>query len=97
MDSCGRPWTPVELRASRSGLCGRLWTLVDTAWRSTDQKVVGSSPAGRAGESLLRRGFLLSPAELDSPCAFVGPRLGREVSGPDVIESSDEGVDVGGE
>ena len=46
---------------------------------------------------LLWRGFLLSPAEFESSCAVVGPRLGREVSSPDVIESSDERVDVGGE
>ena len=48
VDGCGRLWTPVETRASVSGLCGRLWTAVDTAWRSTDQKVGGLSPSGRA-------------------------------------------------
>jgi hypothetical protein len=35
---------------------------------------------------LLWRGFLLSGAEFESSCVVVGPRLGREVSSPDVIE-----------
>jgi hypothetical protein len=47
-DSSGRSWTPVVLKTFRSGLCALLWTLMDTAWRSTDQKVGGSSPSGRA-------------------------------------------------
>ena len=97
VDSCGRLWTSVEVKAFRFGLCGRLWTPVDAVRRSTDQKVGGSSPSGRATEPLLRRRFLSSPAEFDSPCAFVGQGRGREVSRPDVIESSDERVDVGGE
>ena len=46
VDLCGRLWTPEESKASRSGLNGRLWTPVDTACRSTDQEVGGSSPSG---------------------------------------------------
>ncbi len=57
VDGCGRLWTPVESKASRSGLCGRLWTPVDTAWRSTDQKVGGSSPSGRALIALALQGL----------------------------------------
>ncbi len=45
MDGGGRLWTLVESKACRFGLCGRLWTPLDTAWRSTDQKVGGSSPS----------------------------------------------------
>ena len=48
VDPCGRLWTPVESKALRSALCGRLWTPMDAAWRSTDQKVGGSSPFGHA-------------------------------------------------
>ncbi len=48
LDCCGRVWTRMDIEGFRSRLCGRLWTARDTAWRSTDQKVVGSSPAGRA-------------------------------------------------
>jgi len=33
------------------------WTPVDTAWRSTDQKVGGSSPSGRAGKPLCWQGI----------------------------------------
>ena len=54
-------------------------------------------PSGVLLEPLPWQGFLLSAAEFESSCALVGPRLGREVSGPDVIESFDERVDVGGE
>ncbi len=50
-DLCGRLWTPMELEALRFGLLGRLWTAVDAAWRSTDQKVGGSSPSGRATQT----------------------------------------------
>lgn len=50
MDRCGRPSTPVELKALRFGLCGPLWTAMDAAWPSTDQEVGGSSPSGRATE-----------------------------------------------
>ena len=70
---------------------------------STDQedgacrKRQGRVPPGVLLRPLLWRGFLLSPAEFESSCAFVGPRLGREVSSPDVIQPSDERVDVGGE
>ena len=46
MDSGGRLWTPVDLKAFRSGLCGRLWTPVDAAWPSTDQKVGVRVPPG---------------------------------------------------
>jgi hypothetical protein len=41
VDCCGRLGTPVDVKAFRFGLCGRLWTAVDGAWRSTDQKVGG--------------------------------------------------------
>jgi hypothetical protein len=41
-------WTPTDSEPFRSGVCGLPWTPVDTAWRSTDQKVGGSSPSGRA-------------------------------------------------
>jgi len=47
VDVCGRK---VESKPCRSGLCGRLWTPTDTAWRSTDQEVGGSSSSGRAAE-----------------------------------------------
>jgi hypothetical protein len=40
--------------------CGRLWTAVDTAWRSTDQKVGDSSSPGRADESPAFAGVLSS-------------------------------------
>jgi hypothetical protein len=40
---------------------------------------------------------LSSPAEFDAPVAFVGPRLGREVSSPDTVQPSDESLDIGGE
>ena len=49
MDLCGRLWTPMELKASRFLVCGRLRTPVDGACRSTDQEVGGrnseSSPS----------------------------------------------------
>jgi hypothetical protein len=48
VDPTGHAWTPVDSKACRFGLCGRLWTRLDTAWRSTDQKVGGSSPPERA-------------------------------------------------
>jgi hypothetical protein len=41
-------------------------------------------------EPLLRRGFLSSPTEIDASRPVVGPRLGREVSSPDVFQPSDE-------
>ena len=43
-------------------------------------------PPGVPLRPLLWQGFLLFPVEPESLGAFVGPRLGREVSGPDVIE-----------
>ena len=48
MDCYGRVWTAMESEAFHSGLCGRLWTVVDAAWRSTDQKVGSSNLSGRA-------------------------------------------------
>lgn len=90
---CGLVRTAMDARNRKLIVAG----CVDTAWRSTDQKVGGSSPSGRAAGTLLGRGFLSSAAELDSPCAFVGPRLGRDVSSPDIIEPSDERVDIEGE
>jgi hypothetical protein len=47
--SPGSLWAPVDLKARRTGLCGRAWTPVATDWRSTDQEVACSSRAGRAG------------------------------------------------
>ncbi len=55
---CGFVWTAMDMEAIRFGLCGRLWTAVDTPWRSTDQKVGGSSPSGRATEALALQGLL---------------------------------------
>jgi hypothetical protein len=48
MDHSGRPWAPVDPKARPSRLCRKLWTLTDTAWSSTDQKVGDSSSSGRA-------------------------------------------------
>ncbi len=48
VDSPGRPWRLVESKPLRSGPHGLWWTATDTAWGSTDQKVGGSSPSGRA-------------------------------------------------
>lgn len=44
-------WTPMGKEACHSGPGGWLWSVLDTAWTSTDQKVGGSSPSGRAGRS----------------------------------------------
>ena len=74
MDCCGRLWTPVESGALRFGLCGRLWTLVDTAWRSTDQKVGGSSPSGRAAVAL--HGNVYRKTELPRPSDVWEPFAG---------------------
>jgi hypothetical protein len=57
VDSSGQPRTQADSKAVRSGRSGQPWTAVDTAWRSTDQEVGGSSPSGRASKGLLRRGF----------------------------------------
>ena len=46
----------MESKALRFGLCGRLWTAVDTAWRSTDQEVGGSSPSGCTNETSANTG-----------------------------------------
>ena len=54
LDCCDQLWTHMDMEAFRSRLCGRLWTARDAAWRSADQKVVGSSPAGRAADTLAR-------------------------------------------
>lgn len=48
VDLRGRLWTPADSKARRSCLYGLPWTPTDTAWRSTDQKLGGSSPSGRA-------------------------------------------------
>ena len=62
MDGGGRVWTPAESKPCRSGPCGLVWTPVDGAWRSTDQKVGDSSSSGRAAETLALpcRGFVAS-------------------------------------
>ena len=78
-DSCGRLWTPMEWKACHSGPCERLWTPMDTAWRSTDQKVGGSNPSGRAERRpLLCRGFRLSTADVDAARPVSAPRLVRQ-------------------
>ena len=82
--------------------CAAWISAVSSTWHeplmlTTDQEVGDSSSSGRAAETPALRGFLLSPAQFESPCVFVGQRLGSEVSSPDVIESFDEYVDVGGE
>jgi len=43
-----RPWTQTESKLLCSRLNGLRWTPRDAAWRSTDQKVGGSSPPERA-------------------------------------------------
>jgi len=50
VDLTGHAWTSVDSKARRCRLCGLLWAPRDTAWTSTDQKVGGSSPSGRAAE-----------------------------------------------
>ena len=83
MDGCGRLWTPMELKASRSGLCGRLWTPVDGACRSTDQEVGGSSPSGCTNETLYGRGFCRwvgrRPSDVWEPSAEA---IGRSIDAP---------------
>ncbi len=94
LDGCGRLWTGRPSGPGCVDGCGRLWTpFAHLRIRRLGIRV----PPGVPAEPLRERGFLLSPCEVDSLCEFVGPRMGREVSGPDVIESSDERVDVGGE
>jgi hypothetical protein len=44
----GQLRTLMDVDAFRADRYGWLWTPVDTAWRSTDQKVGGSSPSERA-------------------------------------------------
>jgi hypothetical protein len=61
--------------------------------RFTPASGISEVPVGR----LRRRSCLVVPLASGSDALFVGPRRGREVSGPDVIESSDERVDLGGE
>ena len=51
VDLGGRLRTLVDSEALRSNAAGWLWTLVDGSWGSTDQKVGGSSPSGRAAET----------------------------------------------
>ena len=94
MDGCGRLWTGRPFVSGCVDGCGRLWTLlVHLRIRRLGIRV----PPGVLLRPLLWRGFLLSPAEFDASRLVSRPRLGREVSSPDVIESSDEIVDVGGE
>ena len=42
----------MDMEALSSRQNGRLWTSLDSAWRSTDQEVGGSSPSGRAVSSV---------------------------------------------
>jgi len=56
---CGLLWTAVDSDGiERPSLqpVGTAWTAVDGAWRSTDQKVGGSSPSGCAVETLAPQG-----------------------------------------
>jgi hypothetical protein len=48
VDNAGRLWTPMESKALTKRPNALLWTLMDAAWRSTDQEVACSSRAGRA-------------------------------------------------
>ena len=48
VDDAGRPWTPMESKALNTRPNALLWTLMDAAWRSTDQEVGCSSRPGRA-------------------------------------------------
>jgi hypothetical protein len=73
VDCRGRVWTPMDWEGFEFVLHGRLWTAMDTAWRSTDQKVGGSSPSGRALKHAQFVGILPCPAEPDHPA----PSLGR--------------------
>ncbi len=94
MDLCGWLWTLVESKASNSGVCGRLWTPVDTAWRSTDQKVGDSSSPGRASEAPATAGALSSEWSLGQ----VAGRLWEPFSlGPAFAAIGDsETIDMGG-
>jgi hypothetical protein len=60
VDDGGRPWTPVDSKARRAGAHGLAWTPLDTAWRSTDQEVGGSSPSGRAAETVVAQQIRLA-------------------------------------
>ncbi len=60
----GLVWTPVDACGIESLSFRAVWTAVDTAWRSTDQKVGGLSPSGRAAETFARQG--LSPDRASS-------------------------------
>jgi len=51
VDDAGRPWTPMESKALSKRPNALLWTLMDSAWRSTDQEVGCSSRPGRAAVS----------------------------------------------
>ena len=71
----------MESKPLRFGLCGRLWTAVDMACRSTDQKVGDSSSSGRATDSegvrrdpFVSGGFVFLPMSRRSPFAVV-PKL----------------------
>jgi len=59
VDVGGQTWIPVDSKARRSSAYGPSWTPMDAAWRSTDQKVGGSSPSGRAAEVLSPQGLVL--------------------------------------
>ena len=79
VDWWGRLWTPVEPKAFGSGMCGRLCTHVDTAWRSTDQKDGDSSSPGRAVVLIVSRsgGRAVVGAILRLPSVRSLRRLGR--------------------
>ena len=74
MDRGGRLRTPVDSEALCGNADGLLRTLVDGSWGSTDQKVGGSSPSGRAAEiPCSARDFAYWPAS----STMSGPRLVR--------------------
>ena len=56
MDPGGQPRTRVEPGTPLTRRNGLSWTILDAPWRSTDQKVGGSSPSGRATETPARAG-----------------------------------------
>lgn len=78
MDGGGRLWTAVDSGALCSNAPGRLWTLVDGLWDLRIRRLGFESLRARRWNPRHGGGCLSSPAEIESVCAFVGPRLGSE-------------------